>query len=942
MSVYQFVVVQGDKPYKRGTAWQLGADLLVTAFHVVGENLEDKWLHEAVPGATYHVIGAGPASDDPLDPVDHDSKADIAVLRSRKPLPGQPLEPSEVEAVDEARWRADGFPKVTDEKVFRLTGTVAAVRANGAADDLQLTVDLHTSVSWEGASGSAVCVGGRVVGILTEELNQLGSLKAARTTSLRRLLERQGLGALMLQGLRISSDDLDSHWNPKSRGVEAMRLSGSYFTGRTAVLRQLVGWLTGNDDDRRMRVVTGRPGSGKSAILARLVMQSLRSDNAGQGEEGTVLPPGLIDVAIHAQGKNLKQVVTQIASDLGLQGDSENRLLSALKQKKRRVVLLLDALNEALKPDDIADLLDKMAYGLGNVKVIVGTRSTGLQGLLPSACVVIDLDDPTYHLRSDVADYVNRRLSQEPQSPYKGDSGLARRIAESVADHAGTSFLVAQVISRLLTQQPSGSNPEAWRELITGDLDVAFAKDLERFGTRRHKVRDLLEPLAYAEGRGLPWENLWAKLATAISGKKYTDSHIRWLREKARYYIVEDREDDGLVYRLYHQEFARYLQDSHRKRDIQKRITKTLIAEISTNDGTKDWIRASHYIRTHIAAHAAAAEDLDHLLSDRLYLITAEPAPLLRALSKQKKIADDEAARVYAMAYHELERASLSDRASYLELTARRIGASHFADSLKSIPIPRPWTVPWAYCSPTKEHRTLKGHNGPVRALATIRLESGPAILSASDDGTIRMWELHSGIAIGKPLDGHKGAIRALAATMVEDRPVAISAGVDETIRVWDLNSQQQSSHPFRGHKGAVNALTIVKVHDSPLVVSGGDDGTVRVWDLRRESSIETLFGHRGAVHALVSGKMGGQSVVVSAGEDSFLRVWDPANHTLLFEIPSLSNDLMRYFESRSHELNQKTAELAELHKSRGIQDNFFTRLTESNILYLVASGHRV
>ena len=54
-----------------------------------------------------------------------------------------------------------------------------------------------------------------------------------------------------------------------------------------------------------------------------------------------------------------------------------------------------------------------------------------------------------------------------------------------------------------------------------------------------HRVRDLLTPLAWAEGAGLPRE-LWAPLATALADDEdYADDDITWLLEQAGFYLVE-------------------------------------------------------------------------------------------------------------------------------------------------------------------------------------------------------------------------------------------------------------------------------------------------------------------------------------------------------------------------------------------------------------------
>ena len=75
-------------------------------------------------------------------------------------------------------------------------------------------------------------------------------------------------------------------------------------------------------------------------------------------------------------------------------------------------------------------------------------------------------------------------------------------------------------------------------------------------------MRDLLTPLAWAEGAGLPRE-LWAPFATALADNlAYAQADITWLLELAGFYLVESLDQDRSVYRLYHEQFAEHLRAS--------------------------------------------------------------------------------------------------------------------------------------------------------------------------------------------------------------------------------------------------------------------------------------------------------------------------------------------------------------------------------------------
>ncbi|MGO8900288.1 MAG: hypothetical protein ACLQU5_18330, partial [Isosphaeraceae bacterium] len=74
------------------------------------------------------------------------------------------------------------------------------------------------------------------------------------------------------QGLDGLTVDLVTHWGPKARGDDMIGGTKSYFTGRVAVLAACRAWLRADTSDGLARVVTGAPGSGKSAVLGQVVL----------------------------------------------------------------------------------------------------------------------------------------------------------------------------------------------------------------------------------------------------------------------------------------------------------------------------------------------------------------------------------------------------------------------------------------------------------------------------------------------------------------------------------------------------------------------------------------------------------------------------------------------------------------------------------------------
>jgi hypothetical protein len=241
----------------------------------------------------------------------------------------------------------------------------------------------------------------------------------------------------------LETAQLRDHFGPRARGILPSQVrDGSYFTGRVKVLGELTGWLARSDTaDYRARVITGAPGSGKSAVLGRLIglaNPGLQREWTGSGDT-SALPArspltGVVITAVHARGRTVDEVAAQVASGLGVSETSAAGLLAALRGDWRPrlpvAAVVVDAVDEADRPYRlIAELLAPFASASNRtrIRLLVGTRRGGgddLVRLFGSSAVVLDLDTSAYLDVGDIEEYVHRTLLAESdpraRTPYRG------------------------------------------------------------------------------------------------------------------------------------------------------------------------------------------------------------------------------------------------------------------------------------------------------------------------------------------------------------------------------------------------------------------------------------------------------------------------------------------------------------------------------------------
>ncbi|MEU5162506.1 caspase family protein [Streptomyces sp. NPDC020875] len=660
------------------------------------------------------------------------------------------------------------------------------------------------------------------------------------------------------------------------------------FAGRRRAVAEIMEWLAGPaieqaDPERPALVVTAGPGSGKTALLGLIAALCHPEHRLTVPLNTLGLTPvsvpraGAIDLTLYAQSLTDDEVLRGLAAAARTTAATPGELLDALAGRDRPFTVLIDALDEAATPDTLLTRLIRplLEHGRGRLRFLLGTRPHLLRHL-PAEVTAIDLDGSEHRDPRALREYaLSGLLDSNPASPYRDcPMPLNARVADAVAAAAEPSFLVARIVAGTLAAAPEPADPDdpVWRAGLPGTADAAMARDLDRrLGPDAARARDLLRPLACAEGQGLPWEDIWAPLASALAGRRYTDADLLWLRRNAGAYVVEATEDGRSVYRLYHMALAEHLRRDQDEDAVRDAFADALTATVPYGPGgVRDWARAHPYVLRHLSTHTADTADtgrIDALLEDAGFLSAAAPEQLLRALRRTTTERGRTLASIYRTSAARHAPLSVADRRLILAVDALRHQETVLAERLAG---DHPWRLRWttaAQISPALR-AVLAGHQGGTRDIACIEIDGVPVAVSGGMDGTVRVWDLTTyeercAYAVG-------AAVNSVDCALVDGRPLAATASLEGMIRVWDLRSGEALA-TFEER----NARTVdFSIADgwTALVIGDGDRLRVREWPSGRVR--HEMRPQIPGVDAVVCTVVNGAPVVVAHTE--YVGVWDP------------------------------------------------------------------
>jgi RNA polymerase sigma factor (sigma-70 family) len=156
-------------------------------------------------------------------------------------------------------------------------------------------------------------------------------------------------------------------------------------------------------------------------------------------------------------------------------------------------------------------------------------------------------------------------------------------------------------------------------------------------------------------------------------------------------------------------------------------------------------------------------------------------------------------------------------------------------------------------------------HQHTVRSVVVSR--DGTRLVSASWDGTLRVWDAGSGKELHRfPLPG--GASAAIS----PDGALVAGGGMDKAFHVWDLSTGQEL---FQA-SGLENSIMAISFGPDSKTVATISSPIVRIWDIAARKELRRFVGPDKGVYSMALSADG--KLLAGGCDDHSIRLWEAAS----------------------------------------------------------------
>src|SRR5262245_54646902 len=178
--------------------------------------------------------------------------------------------------------------------------------------------------------------------------------------------------------------------------------------------------------------------------------------------------------------------------------------------------------------------------------------------------------------------------------------------------------------------------------------------------------------------------------------------------------------------------------------------------------------------------------------------------------------------------------------------------------------------LPVAFAQPTEP---VKAHGALVHAVAVA--PDGKMLATAGFDNLVKLWEIAPDGKLKEKttLKGHTGPVYAVAFHPTDEKLIA-TASQDKTARLWELDEGKMKVE-FKGHADIVD--TIAFSPDGKSLATASADKSVRLWNQADGKELKNLGSHDGSVYSVCFSPDSKLLASAGAGKDNLIKLWDVA-----------------------------------------------------------------
>lgn len=698
------------------------------------------------------------------------------------------------------------------------------------------------------------------------------------------------------------------------------------FTGREWVFEVIQSWLADPKGDRFF-LLTGEPGSGKTAIAARLT----------QFAQGVETYPGLAEgflQAVHfcsardsiwidpkefarslalqlaasipefwlalkdvgekttninvdltvgtAQNSNIQGVVIQNLTLSGITTGQEaftQLVVNPLRQIQQEgfsqpVTILVDSLDEALTHDGESTIVSLLSNLSASVKLqlILTSRNEGrvkdqldeYEELFLSASEHLEKN------QQDVRAYINAKFSQEQtlQSSLQAEALDQAVLTTSLIEKSEGNFLYVRF---LLESVALGQQSFANLDGLPQGLDELYYSSLGRVVELGKKG----------------WSEVYAPVMGVLlaAQESLTESQIRaftklkesvvWdcLNDLQQFLDESESEDEETLYKLYHQSVSDFLG----KKELRIRKEKVKKPEKVKN---RYYLPGQEQHELIVNAYVSDGQALHTRIRSDLYFWNHFPYHL------------DRAGKTTELRQLLLNFSWLAAKLDATNIHALISDYSFLPDDTDLLLLQSALQLAENTLAKDKSHLSgqLLGHIlSPERSEIQALLEEA------------KLWKatpwlrplIPSLIPAGGPLlrifSGHQEEVNSLAVT--PDGRWVVSGSSDETVKVWDLNTGIEIL-TFEGHNfNKYNSIrAVVAAPDSKQVASVASGDFIRIWNLK-DGKETHAFKDTGRDYDCLAITTNGERVI-SGSSDGTIQIWDVKSGNLVQSLKGHSESI--------------------------------------------------